>query len=220
MKIVIIGATGLIGNELVHDLLQNSSKIDLTTITRKKIQIENDQLNQIIYPDLSIKTLSSLQLSADHFICCLGTTIKQARTKENFKAVDLDLAVEFASLAKRSSAKSFHVVSSKGANSDSLFFYNRVKGEMEEEVKSISIPSVYIYRPSLLIGDRQEKRTGEKIGINSYHLLKRFLPNNYKNKLVVRLSLLSKKWPRTFSAIKMEFTLLSQINFKDELLQY
>ena len=193
MKIVIIGATGLIGNRLVHDLLQSSSKIELTTITRKKIQIENDQLNQIIYPDLSLKTLSSLQLSADHFICCLGTTIKQAKTKENFKAVDLDLAVEFANLAKRSNAKSFHVISSKGANSDSLFFYNRVKGEMEKKIEDLSLPSVYIYRPSLLIGDRQEKRTGEKIGINSYHLLKRFLPNNLQKQIGSEVESIVKK---------------------------
>lgn len=176
MKIVIIGATGLIGNRLVDNLIQLNSKMDITTISRKKIQNDSNNLNQIIYPDLSVKTLSNLQISADHFVCCLGTTIKKAKTKDNFKKVDLDLVIEFSKMAKRSNAKSLHVVSSKGSNYNSLFFYSRVKGEMEKEIKSLSIPSVYIYRPSLLIGEREEKRAGENFGIKSYRFLKKILP--------------------------------------------
>ena len=190
MKIVIIGATGLIGNKLLNTLVTNDSELEITTITRRKIHYGH---NQIIYPDLSAQTLKNLKLEADHFICCLGTTIKQARTKENFRKVDYDLVVEFSKLAKRGGAKSIHVVSSKGANPNSLIFYNRVKGEMEAELKNISIPSIYIYRPSLLIGEREEKRIGEKLGIHFYHSIKNILPTSIKKQIGSEVDSIIKK---------------------------
>ena len=190
MKIAIIGATGLIGNKLLNNLMTNDSKLEITTITRRKTHYGH---NQIIYPDLSPQTLKNLKLEADHFICCLGTTIKQAGTKENFRKVDFDLVVEFSKLAKRSGAKSIHVVSSKGANPNSLIFYNRVKGEMETELKNTSIPSIYIYRPSLLIGEREEKRIGEKLSIHFYHSIKNILPISIKKQIGSEVDSIVKK---------------------------
>ena len=96
--------------------------------------------------------------------CCLGTTIKKAGSQENFKKVDLDYFLTFADLTKSKNAKTFAVVSAMGAEINSSFFYNRVKGEMEQNIAEKGFYGTVILRPSLLLGKRREFRFGEKIG--------------------------------------------------------
>ena len=134
-----------------------------------------------------------MTINADIYICTIGTTIKIAKTKERFKAIDHDLVASFAQMSIRSKARSFHVVSSKGASAKSFFFYNKVKGEMEDYLKSLSMPSLYIYRPSLLVGNREEKRTGEKLAISMYHLTSPILPKGVSKNLGTKVEELSKK---------------------------
>jgi hypothetical protein len=126
----------------------------------------------MILPNMNALEIESLKIQADIYICSLGTTLKVARTKENFKRVDFELVVSFAKLAKTDKAKALFVISALGANKNSLIFYNQVKGEMEYAVSQLQIPSLYILRPGLLIGHRKETRLLESIGVKFYHCLK------------------------------------------------
>jgi uncharacterized protein YbjT (DUF2867 family) len=96
-------------------------------------------------------------------LCCLGTTIKKAGTKELFFKVDHDYVVNFAKLCRSSGAKKFIVVSAMGADSNSSVFYNQVKGQMEKALEGLGFESLVILRPSLLLGDRSEVRRGESL---------------------------------------------------------
>ena len=101
----------------------------------------------------------------DAVICCLGTTIKKAGSKQAFRAVDHDLVIGIAKWAKANNVHTFCVVSAIGADPGSKIFYNKVKGEMERDLASIGLPVVHIFHPSILTGPRQETRIGERIGI-------------------------------------------------------
>jgi len=180
MNIVLIGASGLVGSELLQKLLIKDAITSITLITRSKLNIDSSKVNEIVIPDLSSEALTRMDLQADHFICSLGTTIKKAGSKQNFKKVDFDLCYAFSKLAKVSNAQSLHLISSKGADINSLFFYNKVKGEMENAVIKLKIPSVYIYRPSLLVGKRIEKRPLELLAISAYRLSSPLLPTKLK----------------------------------------
>lgn len=107
----------------------------------------------------------------DHVFCTLGTTIKKAKTKENFKKVDFDYVLALGNKTKVWNADKFLMVSSLGANAKSAIFYNRVKGEIENALKLLELPHLFIFRPSLLLGNRKEQRTGEKTAINVYKVI-------------------------------------------------
>ncbi len=176
MHVVIIGATGLIGSALTQRMLSKSEVKQVTVIVRKKKIQTSKKMHQIVLSEFSVHSIEQLSVKADAYCCSLGTTIKKAKTKENFKEIDLDYVLAFARLAQREKAKVFFVVSSLGASKKSCFFYSRVKGQMEEALQTLSLNSLYILRPSILIGKRQEKRFSEYIAINIYRFLKKGLP--------------------------------------------
>jgi len=103
-------------------------------------------------------------LKASVFICCLGSTIKKAGSKEAFYKVDHDYVMTFARLAEKAQAQKLLIISAMGADAKSRFFYNRVKGEMERDLRSLQIPQIEIFRPSLILGERKEARAGEALG--------------------------------------------------------
>jgi len=188
MHIAIIGATGLVGSKLLKKLLENNEVKKITAITRKEIAGNPGKLNQILFNDMNVFNIEALEFNADIFFCGLGTTIKTAGGKEAFYRVDHDLVLAFAKLSKKSQAKALIVVSAMGARKDSKIFYNRVKGEMEEDIKELSLNSTYFLRPSLLIGDREEKRVGEEIAIAFYKVATKVLPSNISQKMGTKVS--------------------------------
>jgi len=101
----------------------------------------------------------------------LGTTIKKAKTKENFRKVDYDYVLALGKKVKELNAEKFLLVSSLGANAKSAIFYNRTKGEIENALKQLELTHLFIFRPSLLLGNRKEQRTGEKTAINVYKVI-------------------------------------------------
>lgn len=157
MKIVIAGATGLVGKHVL-ELLLNQSQNPAIALTRKAISLNPPHENKII----NWETWEPENLSADVFVCTLGTTIKVAGSKENFKQVDFHYVKKFAEAAKKSNAKKFIFVSANGAYKNSLIFYNQVKGEAEVMLRDFHFDSLAILRPSLLIGEREESRPFEK----------------------------------------------------------
>jgi len=180
MKVALIaGATGLIGSQLLEILLADSYYDKVIAPTRKPLDIQHPKL---INPIISFDKLSehSNALKADDVYCCLGTTIKKARSKEAFRKVDLAYPLTFAQMAKENGSENFLLVSALGANKDSSIFYNKVKGETEEAISAVGIKSVHILRPSLLIGPRKEHRSGEDAAKFVYKYLDFLVPEKYK----------------------------------------
>lgn len=190
MKIILAGATGLVGHEVLDLLLKDSRVAEIIVYSRRPLNKSDPRL-KVILGDLGELRDHQTELQGDVFISCLGTTIKTAGSKENFRKVDFDAIVEFAKIAKSHSAKKFILVSAQGANASSPFFYPRVKGETEEALKQLSFPALTIMRPSLLVGDRDEKRPGEEFAIKAYRLLSGVLPESLQNRLGTRVSQLA-----------------------------
>jgi uncharacterized protein YbjT (DUF2867 family) len=167
---LIAGATGLVGSELLKLLVESDQYQNIHLMTRRSLGALSPKVTEHI---TDFNDLSGFQASAgfDHIFCTLGTTIKKAETKENFMKVDYDYVVELAKLAKRNGIKKFLVVSSLGANAKSHIFYNRVKGEVEAALRNLSLPHLFIFRPSLLMGERKEHRSGEKTAIAVYKVI-------------------------------------------------
>ncbi|WP_240675824.1 NAD(P)H-binding protein [Ammoniphilus sp. CFH 90114] len=179
-KALIIGATGLVGKEVLNILLEGDTYESITILVRKKPSISHGKLVCIVLDDFSNMEQHSKLFQVDDVYCCLGTTIKKAKTKENFKQVDFTYPLMAAQLAKEYGVKRFLLVSAMGADSRSSIFYNRVKGELELAVQQIHLPSFLIFRPSLLLGERAELRVGERMA----SLVFAFLPFLFKGALI------------------------------------
>jgi uncharacterized protein YbjT (DUF2867 family) len=161
---LLIGATGLTGSHLLQLLLESSEYHTIYVYVRRPIGIQNAKLKECIIDFDNYEGT----VDVDDVFCCLGTTIKVAKTKEAFKKVDLEYPVKIAQLQYHAGSKRFLVISAMGAAADSTFFYSRVKAEMEKLLSNIGYPRLYIFRPALISGDRKEHRSGEKLatGIN------------------------------------------------------
>jgi uncharacterized protein YbjT (DUF2867 family) len=165
---LLIGASGLIGNELLQLLLQSDIYERVTILVRRSLPIQHPKLQQIIINFDDLEKYEPL-FHVDDVFSCLGTTMKKAKTKQRFIKVDYEYTLRAAALAEKCNVKSFSTVSALGANPQSLFFYNRVKGETEEAIQRLSLKSVHIFRPSLLLGERKEFRLLEKVAEWMYY---------------------------------------------------
>jgi uncharacterized protein YbjT (DUF2867 family) len=169
---LIIGSTGLIGNKLLYELAKKDTEI--IAITRRPINNlpENVSLLNIDFDDF---LQNGVLPSCNHIYICLGTTIKKAGSQSEFKKVDFDYCVSFARKAREAGATKISLVSSVGANPHTKNFYLKTKGEVEEEIKKIDFQVINIFRPSLLLGRREESRFLEKIGQNLSSFINLFL---------------------------------------------
>ena len=160
---LVIGSTGLIGKKLIFELAKKDSEV--IAISRRSISNlpENVTLLNLNFDDF---LENGSVPSCDHIYICLGTTIKKAGSQSEFKKVDFDYSVSFARKAREAGATKISLVSSVGANPYAKNFYLKIKGEVEEEIKKIDFQSINIFRPSLLLGHREEGRFLEKIGQN------------------------------------------------------
>jgi uncharacterized protein YbjT (DUF2867 family) len=169
-RILVAGPTGLIGKTVVEQLLARRG-VEVVALTRRSLEKEGGGIEQWIAPSNDL--LAGLKDEhVDAVICCLGTTIKTAGSQEKFRYVDHDLVVGIGKWAKQQRVPVFCVVSAMGADPRSKIFYNRVKGEMEKDLKGLNLPALHIFHPSILTGPREENRVGERIGIVAMNLLK------------------------------------------------
>jgi uncharacterized protein YbjT (DUF2867 family) len=176
---LIAGSTGLIGNQLLLLLLEASEYDKVIALSRKPLDLNHPKLENVT---LTIDQLDQLAtLKAEDVYCCLGTTIKQAKSKEAFRKVDFDYPIALAKMLKQNGAQQFLLVSALGANKNSSIFYNRVKGEVEEAVKQMGFAAFHIFRPSLLVGDRKEGRAGEEAAKVFYKFFGFLIPSKYKS---------------------------------------
>ncbi|GEP91417.1 Uncharacterized conserved protein YbjT, contains NAD(P)-binding and DUF2867 domains [Chitinophaga terrae (ex Kim and Jung 2007)] len=160
---IVLGATGLTGTYLVAALLQDPEYDKVRVLVRQPWAHSRPKLESVIVNFNDPASLTP-HLQGDVLFCCIGTTIKKARTKERFKQVDYGIPVRCAEIAHSLGVKQYLVISAIGANARSRNFYLRTKGQMEQAVLKVGFPSIYIFRPSVLIGKRQEFRFGEWLG--------------------------------------------------------
>lgn len=168
----VLGATGLVGERVTRLLALDSRWGRVVTIGRRPAPVEGATLTQL-EADLLADGEWLDALAVDDLFCCLGTTIKAAGSQDAFRAVDLGAVVRAAKAARERGAKQLLVVSSLGADAGSRAFYSRVKGEMEAAVISLAYPACQVFRPSLLLGPRAERRLGERLAA---HLSKPIRP--------------------------------------------
>jgi uncharacterized protein YbjT (DUF2867 family) len=163
MKALIVGATGLVGRICLENLLRDDFYHNVEIWVRRTTGIKDPKLTEIIVDYTNLDNINSS--GVNHVYCCLGTTIKKAGSQAEFRKVDYEYVLTVGRLAEKFNAEKFIVISSIGANPGSGNFYLRTKGEMEEDVKKLTIPAVYIVRPSFIMGEREEFRFGEKVGL-------------------------------------------------------
>jgi len=160
---LLLGASGLVGGHCLDLLLADQAYDHVLVFVRKKLPRQHAKLQQHLV-DFERLQHHAHALNAREVFCCLGTTIKKAGSQTVFRKVDFEYPLAAAKLAAQHGAEQFLLITAMGANPKSAIFYNRVKGEVEEAVRSLTFSAVHIFRPSLLMGDRAEPRLGEKIG--------------------------------------------------------
>ena len=169
---IIAGSTGLIGGNVIEVL--STKKQSVIALTRRSIPNLPPEITEMIIDFDAFEKNGSLP-SCNNIFICLGTTIKTAGSKENFKKVDINYCLSIAKKAKEAGAETLSLVSSVGANSSSKNFYLKTKGELEEALQELGFLTVNIFRPSFLVGERSEKRLAEKIAIKLAKILDLFL---------------------------------------------
>lgn len=178
---VVIGATGLVGRKLITHLLANDAYEKITAIVRKPLTESNQKLAQIVEPNFSLMGKYTDELDANDYFCTIGTTRKKSPSKRAYFKTDVAYPVALAKIAKKQpSFENFIVVSAYGSNPKSPLFYNMIKGNMEQELEKLNLRSLKIFKPSLLLGERDEKRFGESFGVILANILSFFTIGNKK----------------------------------------
>lgn len=176
-RAILAGATGLVGGECLKRLLASEQYSEVVVVARRRLEMpyRNRKLRQAV---VEFDRLGDVRdrLRGDHVFCALGTTIRKAGSKERFREVDFEYPLRLAHLTRKLGARHYSIVSALGASQSSLFFYSRVKGEVEQGLQQMGWPSLGIFRPSVIAGERGESRPLERV---SEHLL-RFAPSAWR----------------------------------------
>lgn len=207
---VVIGATGLVGNQLVETLLKDSRFEKVLLFSRRHSGYAHSKLKEHIV-DFDKREEWEKLVKGDVLFSSLGTTIKQAGSKEDQYKVDHSYQYRFADAAAKNGVPVYVLVSSAGADVKSKVFYSRMKGELERDTKALGFKSVYFLQPSLLAGDRKKSRIDEKAGFaflkiaNTLGFLKKYKPVEATSvaKAMVNCSLIAQNGTHTITLDKV-----------------
>lgn len=178
---IVIGATGLVGMELVKILVQDERLNKVVVFVRRSLKMTSKKLEEHIIDFEKPETWQHL-VKGDSLFSALGTTLKQAGGQKGQYKVDYTYQYRFADVASQNGVPVYVLVSSASANPDSRIFYTRMKGELERDVRKLPFASITLIQPGLLAGERQQERIGEKLGfkilnaVNTLGLLKKYRP--------------------------------------------
>lgn len=212
---LIAGATGLVGGHLLKLLLDSQYYKKVTVLTRRSLNLSNEKVCELIINFDELEKHQSL-LHADQVFCCLGSTMKKAGSKQQFTKIDHDYPLNLARLTKHHGSNDFMLISAIDANPDSLFLYNKIKGQTERDIKKLGFNTFHIIRPSLIIGERQEKRPLEEITGKMSMVLNKLLFGQLKKYRSIHAEQIAK----AMFAIAQNNKHGTHIHQSDELSQY
>ena len=164
MKAIVIGATGATGRELIKILLLRSEVKHILVLTRKKLKVSSTKLDVHVINFAEIDKYRNI-IKGDILFSAFGTTLKDAKSKTKQFEVDYTYQYNLAKISSENNVKTLSLVSSSGANENSLFFYPKIKGLLESSVKQLNFENIQIYQPPFLIRQSDVMRVNEKIGI-------------------------------------------------------
>jgi uncharacterized protein YbjT (DUF2867 family) len=179
-RALVAGAGGLTGRFLVNKLLEDDYFSEVKVLSTGNSNYPEHEKLKIVRVNYADLTAAQEQMEAEHWFCCLGTTLKKAGSVEAFRQVDLNYVVNLGRIA-RFSCNNFMVISSVGAAAGSSNYYLKAKGEMEKTLMGLKLPALHIFRPGLLLGARNESRKGEQWAIRLNRFLGFLLPGKYKS---------------------------------------
>ena len=189
---IILGATGLTGSLVLEQLLTNDQYDCIKLFSRKTTGVTHPKVKEYLGDILDLESFS-FDFTGDEVYVCIGTTKKKTPDRSLYRSIDFGIPVAAAKLAKANNIPAIAVVSAIGADSKSSFEYNRIKGDMETGVQEAGVTRTYFVRPSLITGNRQENRGGEKFSIVLFKLLRPIMIGKLKRYRAVEASAIAAK---------------------------
>lgn len=177
----ILGATGLIGGHLLKMLAEDSDIRTINVLLRRRVEFDNDKIQSIILDFSDQEALKDAISGSDVIFCSVGTTSRKVKGDKNaYRKVDYDIPVNAAKYSAETGCSHFILVSSVGADSNSGNFYLKLKGEVEDRLQKMNISAISVFRPSMLLGKREESRFWESLGQYIMRPLRFIIPSRYK----------------------------------------
>ena len=215
-QVTLFGASGLIGSYLLKYLLKDSEVHLINIISRKPFYLKHDKINNIVIDFTDLNSFSICTKKSDAVFVSIGTTMAKVNgNKSEYRKIDFDIIFNIAKACKKNSVKNLLFVSSLGADSNASSFYLSLKGDIEDAVEKLKLTSTSIFRPSVLLGNRNEARFMERIAqiIMSYLII--FIPSKYKP---IDAAIVAKSMVNTSKNPKPGFNLYHYKEIKDQLL--
>lgn len=180
-KVTLFGASGLIGSYLLKHLLKDSEVHLINVISRKPFYLQHDKINNIVIDFTDLNSFSSCIKKSDAVFVSIGTTMAKVNgNKSEYRKIDFDIIYNIANACKKNSIKNLLFVSSLGADSNTSSFYLSLKGEIEDAVEILKLEYTSVFRPSVLLGNRNEARLMERIAQFVMYHLASLIPSKYK----------------------------------------
>lgn len=184
-KVILVGASGLIGSHLLKLLIESAEVSEILVLLRKPLNLANSKVLELMIDFDELEGFLA-DIKGDIIFCCLGTTKAATPDSNLYRKIDLEYPIRIARIGMRNGFKQFHIVSSLGADIKSSSNYLKLKGELEEKLKTLKFESLHIYQPSLLTGNRREFRFAEKLAIIVFKFLNPLLIGSLKNYRSIR----------------------------------
>ena len=176
---VVAGATGLVGHHLLARMLASPRYERILALTRTPLAVQHPRLRHVI-TDFHDLDGALAGVKPDDVFCCLGTTMAKAGSRKKFYEVDFEYPFTLARITRGLGAAKFLLVSALGADTHSSIYYNKVKGEAEAAIRTLDFECLHIFRPSLLLGHRREKRPGEEVAKAIFRIFGFMVPAKYR----------------------------------------
>jgi uncharacterized protein YbjT (DUF2867 family) len=161
-SVILVGSSGLIGSNLLSELIQSEAISEILLLVRRSTDVSSSKVKELIV-NFEKENTYSFDIQADIIYSCLGTTKSETPNSSLYRQIDLEYPLNLAKLGQKNGVAQFHIISSLGADAGSSNSYLKLKGELEQELKKLSISSLHIYQPSFLIGERKKDRLADKI---------------------------------------------------------
>ena len=202
-EVTLFGGTGLIGSLLLNILIEDNNYHKINVVTRKPISLSHKKIKIHIIDFSDSKSYSQTLRNSQIVFASIGTTQSKVKgNKESYRKIDFDIIYNIAKACKENDIENFSFVSSSGANIKSNNFYLNLKGEIENSILNLNLSSTSVFRPSLLLGKRKEKRYGEKVAQLIMPCLSFLTPSKYKP---IRAELVAKSMVNISKSIQPGF---------------